>query len=208
MAYVDGLLGDGEQILVVERRHPLFLVGRIILYAIATIVLIVAGIWLASRYSSYSGLVGVLAIVPLAAALYRFLSWHREQYIVTNFRIIQVEGVLNKRVLDSSLEKVNDILLTQSVMGRVFDYGTLEILTASEIGVNQLYALAHPFRFKRAILDARTRMASDQDDHGLPPDDVVRLLAALNDLRNSGVISEDEYRAKRAQLVGAREPSG
>lgn len=203
MAYIDGLLADGERILISERRHPIFVAGRLALYLAGAAALVAIGVWVASALSNVAGvIVGALAVVPLAVALVRFLAWHREQYVVTNYRIIQVEGIINKRVMDSSLEKVNDILLSQSAMGRVFNYGTLEIVTGSEIGVNRLDALSEPFRFKRAILDARNRMGREDDDRAAPPADVARLLVALNDLRNAGVLSEAEYRTKRAELLG------
>ena len=41
--------------------------------------------------------------------------------------------MLNKTSTDSSLEKINDARLNQSVFGRIFGFGDLEILTASDI---------------------------------------------------------------------------
>ena len=46
--------------------------------------------------------------------------------------MIRAEGVLNKSVTDTSLEKINDARLDQSVFGRIFGFGTLDILTAAE----------------------------------------------------------------------------
>lgn len=212
MAYIDELLGQGERVLVVERRDPLFLLGRIILFILAAAILIGLGAWLGISYSEFAWLIAVLAIVPIAIALYKYLAWMREQYVVTNYRIVQVEGIINKRILDSSLEKVNDILLTQSAFGRIFNYGTLEILTGSEIGVNRLDALNDPFRFKRAILDARNQHVlgaseSQSTRFNDVQEDKVQLLTALNQLRDAGMLTEAEYRAKRDQLLGTQSKS-
>lgn len=208
MAYIDGLLGQREHVLIVERRDPLFLLGHVLLYLIAVIVLAGLGIWLGTSVNGQAEFVGLLALIPFAVVLVKFLRWHHEEYVVTNHRIIQVEGILSKRVLDSSLEKVNDILLTQSLFGRLFDYGTLEVLTGSEIGVNQLHALNHPFRFKRAILDARSQLAGDFDGGVaapvVAPDQMRDLLLALSQLRDSGVLSEEEYRAKRDRVLAGQ----
>lgn len=204
MAYLDELLGNNERILIVERRHPLFLVGRMLPFLVLAVVLIVAGIWLRGVTTPIVGvIVALLALVPLALAVVRYLAWFQERYVVTNYRIVQLEGILNRRVLDSSLEKVNDIELTQSLFGRLFNFGTLEILTSSELGVNRLDALVEPFRFKRVVLDARTRLSEGEDGRYGHHDEALRLLAALNDLRDSGLISEAEYRDKRARLVGS-----
>ena len=44
---------------------------------------------------------------------------------MTNRRVIQVEGVVNKHATDSSLEKINDAVLSQSIFGRMFGFGDL-----------------------------------------------------------------------------------
>lgn len=209
MAYIDGLVGEGERVIVLSRRDPLFLLGRIALFVLAAIALIVVGVYFGTTRQGWFWAIAVAAIVPAAYAFFRYLHWHHETYYVTNFRIIQIEGVINKRILDSSLEKVNDILLTQSFFGRIFNYGTLEILTASEIGVNKLDALDKPFDFKRAIIDARNRLQGEYvNPRAVEPPaqngDMHELLEQLDNLRQAGVLSDDEYRAKRSELTGTQ----
>ncbi len=62
------------------------------------------------------------------------LRYINQEYVLTNRRVIQVEGVLNRNATDSSLEKINDAVLSQSVFGRMFDFGDLTVLTAAESG--------------------------------------------------------------------------
>src|SRR3970040_80145 len=66
------------------------------------------------------------------------LIWWNRQYVITSRRVIQVSGTFNKRVTDSSLEKVNDVKMVQSFFGRLFDFGDLELLTASEAVIDKL----------------------------------------------------------------------
>jgi uncharacterized membrane protein YdbT with pleckstrin-like domain len=207
MSDLHGMLGEGEVILVNARRHPLFLAGRLALYIIAALILIGVGTWMAVSYNTYIGIaLWVISLIPIAIALIKFFSWRNEVYAVTNDRIVQVEGLLSRRVFDSSLEKVNDILLTQSLFGRMFNYGTIEIITGSDVGLNRLDALKAPLDFKRAILDARNAL----EGHGrLAPqqfvaDDRSQLLESLDNLRSSGVLSEAEYEIKRARLTGGQ----
>ena len=68
---------------------------------------------------------------------------------------METGGVLNKQVVDSSLEKINDAILRVSVFGRMFGFGDLEILTASEAGISKLRMLRQPDDFKRSMLDAK-----------------------------------------------------
>jgi len=62
----------------------------------------------------------VLVLVPLIGMLNDIMVWRNKAYIVTNRRVIQISGVFNKDVVDSSLEKVNDIKMSQSFLGRLF----------------------------------------------------------------------------------------
>src|SRR5659263_340919 len=39
----------------------------------------------------------------------------------------RVHGVLSKRVADSSLEKLTDVVLKQSIIGRMLDYGDIVV---------------------------------------------------------------------------------
>ena len=74
---------------------------------------------------------------------------------MTNRRVVQVEGVLNKRAADSSLEKINDAVLDQNVVGRMLGYGDLEVLTASESAIDRFHMLARAADFKREMLNQK-----------------------------------------------------
>lgn len=206
MAYIDDLLGKNETIELVAHRHVVFLVLRVLPLALLCIAAWVAAIVVqmyVDQLSPWLALAIVVAsLIPLAIALYRFFAWHKEQYVVTNYRILQAEGILNKRTFDSALEKVNDVLMRQSVIGRVFDYGDIEIITGSEIGINKLTGIADPFAFKRALLNAKLQF---NDPENTPRrsfvDDQSHLLSALNDLRKSGIISEDEFVERRNKIM-------
>ncbi len=204
MSDLHGLMGDGERVMVGARRHPLFLVGHLALYVIGGLVLIGVGIWAATALPILvAAILWAVSLIPIGFAAVRFIAWRNEVYAVTNYRIIQVEGILSRRVFDSSLEMVNDILLTQSLFGRMLNYGTIQIITGSDIGLNQLDALKDPYAFKRAIIDARNVLA----DHGhaqVIDDRQTQLLAALHDLRTSGLLTEAEYEIKRSRLTGGR----
>jgi len=74
-------------------------------------------------------------------------------------------GVFNKQVVDSLLEKVNDVKTEQSFLGRIFGYGDIEILTASEQGANRVRMIARPLEFKVAMLDAKEALGDERPSH-------------------------------------------
>ncbi len=165
MGYVEGLLGKNEQIVIKTRRHWIVLAQSFIANLIILLILLAIVIFLQilSEQPRFNfGILGLLPVVlmifPILSFLRDYLEWWNEEYIVTNRRVIQAEGVINKHVIDSSLEKVNDVVLNQSLLGRLLDYGDIEIMTASELGVNMLRHIAQPVRFKTEMMNQRETM--------------------------------------------------
>src|SRR5215468_4017696 len=157
--YLINLLGENEHILFVTRQHWLVLFGEILSELIIAAILggLVTLIW----FWLPDPLVPLgyfLLLLPAVSLLRDLLIWRNRQYVVTNWRVIQIAGVFNKEVSDSSLEKVNDVKLEQSFLGRLLGYGSIEILTASELGVSKFNKIARPIRLKTAMLNAKENL--------------------------------------------------
>ena len=199
--YIQDLLGENERILLVTRQHGFVLFSNILL-EILLIVLLVAGVSALSLVYPIAMFGYILVLVPLAGMIRDILIWYNRQYIVTNRRVVQISGVLSKDVVDSSLEKVNDVKMSQSFLGRLFDYGDVEILTASEMGVNNFKHIGNPIKFKTAMLNAKEGMGFDEMGvHSQPAEDVPSLIAKLDELRKKGILSEAEFQEKKSDLL-------
>jgi uncharacterized membrane protein YdbT with pleckstrin-like domain len=201
VAYVEKLLAPEERVVYRTRRHGIVLArgvaGALVLGGLGVGALFFFGVIGAGREGAAVGTwvgVGAAALAALVA-LPSWLRFRAEEYLVTDRRVLQSEGVLAKRVLDSSLDKVNDVLLEQSLVGRLLGYGDLQILTASEQGINRLDTIPDPLAFKRAMLSVKSRPA------GAPVPDAAARLAELEELRRRGLVSDQEYRAKRAAIL-------
>jgi uncharacterized membrane protein YdbT with pleckstrin-like domain len=107
------------------------------------------------------------------------LRYVGREYVLTNRRVIQVEGVLNRSATDISLEMINDAVLSQSVLGRMFDYGDVTVLTASESGIMRMRMIRSPIDFKKAMLDAKHEHEVDQERAGWPTSPPIREGATL-----------------------------
>jgi hypothetical protein len=173
--YADRLLADGERPILRSRQHLLapFIEGRTaIAILIASAVLIVLNAQLATdnplrTVLGYATL--ILLLIAIAWLGVIFISWYSEDYLVTNRRVLKVDGILRKRSADSSLEKINDAILEQSVLGRILNYGDLEILTAAETPVDHYSYLAGAPTFKRTMLDAKHALEQEVFDFPGPP---------------------------------------
>lgn len=202
--YLNQLLGENEKIIMITRQHWLFLLGQIS-PELALILLILASTTaiLATRVVGGLGAIGyLLFILPLISLIRDVLIWQNHKNVVTTRRVINMSGVWSKNVTDSSLEKVNDVKMEQSTMGRMLDYGDIEILTASELGINRFARIAKPIRFKTAMLNAKADLDSDGD--GRRPrakEDIPALIAQLGKLREQGVLTDAEFNTKKAELL-------
>jgi hypothetical protein len=161
MAYIDSMLASGERPLRRDHQHWFVLIAdaRYGILAIVGAILLLILRAVARITGPLDSLIGyiVLALVVggLAYIGWQILRWMNEEYVVTTRRVLQLEGVVNKRVLDSSLEKINDAVLTQSLFGRIFGFGDLDILTAAETGISRLRMLRNADDFKRAMLESK-----------------------------------------------------
>jgi uncharacterized membrane protein YdbT with pleckstrin-like domain len=215
-SYLNKLLGDNEQVMFVARRHWTVLALEVLsetILAIALIVLITLMLVFATAlgplavFSPFFALGYLLLVFPLASLTRDWMIWSNRKFVITSRRVIQLSGVLNKDVTDSSLEMVNDVKLDQTFWGRLLNYGDVEILTASDLGVNKFKTLGDPVRFKTAMLNAKNKLdtpampAAPTAPAAPPTPDVPTLLAQLDGLRQHGVLTEAEFQAKKAQLL-------
>jgi len=173
--YADRLLADGERIALRTRQHWLAPVidGRVawaILVAAVVLLLVTSQIRepeIARQLFNWLSL-GLL-LIGLVWVGYILLAWYSQDYIVSNRRVIKVEGILNKRSADSSLEKINDAVLAQSILGRMLGFGDLDILTANEQSVDRYRLLTDARHFKKVMLDEKHRLEQEAFQVPAPP---------------------------------------
>jgi uncharacterized membrane protein YdbT with pleckstrin-like domain len=206
-SYLESLLSESEKVSLLARRHWFILFRSIMLEITLILIIFAATITASISLSSTTWLpivilVGaLLLILPIITGTRDILIWANHQFIITNRRVMQITGVINKNVIDSSLEKVNDVKMAQSVFGRIFDYGDIEILTASELGVNIFRQIDNPILFKTAMLNAKAALENSQAVviEGKP--NIPSMIAQLAELRRQEVITEEEFQTKKAHLL-------
>jgi hypothetical protein len=216
--YADTLLSEGEHIVLRTRQHwfATLVNGRIPwLIFLASLVLLVLRVGMTGDGALEQGIglvVAILLIVSLLWLTVDYWRWAAQDYIVTNRRVLKVEGIINKRSADSSLEKINDAVLEQNLFGRIFGYGDLDILTAADIAVDKYRMLNKAPGFKKAMLDEKHALEMDLARLPGPPlrpaggrpwtaDEVTKALGDLAALRDKGALTPEEYEAKKQELL-------
>jgi hypothetical protein len=236
-SYAETLLAPGEVVVHRSHQHWLSLIldswATIILWAIAIGGIVLSLVWtwendLAAKARLF--VVGGAILFGVAVLAWRWWHWRTEEYLITNRRLLKVTGIVNKRSGDSSLEKINDAILEENVIGRLLNYGDLDILTAAEIAVDKYRMLAGAKDFKKQMLQAKHALESGMGfgDIAMPrqvemapppvapvapapapvladpidtPEEVSAALAQLATLRDQGAISQADYEAKKQDLL-------
>jgi hypothetical protein len=210
MNYIRQLIGENESVVRISRDHWTTLLPTALVDVLASIVIVGVCAFLSiKRPAAWYGL--VLLLIPIGQFLIRLWTWANRKYVVTTQRVLQVAGVLNKRVSDTSLDKVNDIVMEQTALGRVLGYGDIEVITGTESGIDVFRRISNPIAFKRSMLnqsEALSGVGAIERRVGqllaaptASASNIPELIEALDELRQKGLISEAEFEQKRQQLL-------
>jgi Bacterial PH domain/Short C-terminal domain len=170
--YADTLLADDERVVLRSRQHWLATIidGRLpwALFIAGFVLLVLSRAVGEPVRASVGYAVLVLWVASIAWLVRIYWRWWAQDYLVTNRRVIKVDGIVNKHTADSSLEKINDAVLDQNVFGRMFNYGDLDILTASDTTVDKYRMLEAAPRFKREMLNQKSALEQEYARPMLP----------------------------------------
>ena len=218
------LLATGERVLLVRRRHWLTFLeaGRWFVLALgAGIATLVLGQAVGFLGSLLDWAFWIFVTIGLLGVAWYFLAWRAERYLVTTRRVIEAGGVINKYTRDTSLQMISDMIVGHPWLGRIVGYGELDLLTASEAGTSKIRFLPDADGFKKALLDARHELelelgggraqerAASVDSAPQPASTPVALsadeldstLGRLADLRDRGLITQEEFDEKKRELL-------
>jgi len=205
MSYIQKLLGQDEQILFETRRHLFVLFGQMFKEFLILIVLIAGWIVIHGKQDPSFYWVelalAIIAVMVLLSMVVDFVRWNSESFYVTNRRVIHSSGMMSKKVLDSSLSKINDVIMEQSFLGRMLNYGTIRILTASDEVINRVDRISRPVEFKKAMLTAKSQMEPITATPHSVASSPTQLLEELTQLKQKNLISEEEYNEKRKEIL-------
>jgi len=138
-------LKPDEIILIIIRQHWIKLVLPFGAWLLAVVLLN----WLAG---STGFLIGMTAILY---PLYEYLNWRSNLWCVTNLRVVDETGFFSRYSKESPLDKINNVEYDQSIWGRIFGYGNVDIQTAAELGATTYHLIHRPKLLKDTITHAQ-----------------------------------------------------
>lgn len=223
MAYPRKLLIPGEEMVLELRPHMVALA----LPGLVALAAIVFGIWLITRFSGIAQtfVTLVVLVVLVVYPLRKLVWWLTSDFVVTTSRVIHREGFIAKRSMEIPLDKINDVRFEQGIVDRMLGAGTIVIQSASESGRNEFSFVRRPEQVQRTIYH-QSELDQQRTMRGVPSVPPARAVPAapsssvaspspsaaspsvttelerLADLRSKGVLTEEEFQAQKARILG------
>lgn len=221
------LLIPGEDVVLELRPHPVALATPALSWLIATL----AAWWVATRFDGLIVLIVWAAWVALMLGFVapKAVAWWTSIFVISTDRVISREGFIAKRSMEIPLEQVNDVRFEQGIFDRIVGAGTLLIQSASTSGTNSFDDIRRPEEVQRTIFhqgelnqqrSGRRARSAHEDDAPSRPDgsatspsivasspvspSVTTELERLADLRARGILTEEEFQAQKARILGRR----
>jgi uncharacterized membrane protein YdbT with pleckstrin-like domain len=149
MRYVDSVLQPGETIRHVATIHwILYLPGMALLVA-ALIVFVLAPATGALHVVGL-GLASALLAVSLFLLARAFLRRWTTEFAITDRRVIYKRGLIWRHTIEMHMDKVESVDVEQSVLGRIFDYGSV-IVHGTGSGWEPVSEIGAPLEFRNHI---------------------------------------------------------
>ena len=207
MPFSSKLLNDNEEIALDLHPHWWFFAPP--LFALVASVILGGLIGFGTDISWLQIPAGVLILGCLVWFALRYARWVTTNFVVTTDRLIYRHGVLAKHGIEIPLERVNTVFFRQSIFERMVGSGDLVIESAGEMGRQAFSNVRNPSAVQNVVyrqmeenenrkFDRVGSLVRNADD---AEPSIPSQIRELDELRKQGVLSEEEFAAKKKQLL-------
>jgi uncharacterized membrane protein YdbT with pleckstrin-like domain len=203
-------LKKDEKILLITRQHWM----RLVLPFFAWLLLSVILTWWLQNKTAF-----ILVLVTALYPVLEYINWKYNLWCVTNLRVVDETGFFTRYSKESPLDKINNVEYDQSIWGRIFGFGNVDIQTAAELGETTYNLIHRPKLLKDTITHAQEEykkmQISNQANHlaeaiartntvAKPTQQMIAdELTKLFDLLQKGAITQEEYSTQKNKLMGS-----
>ncbi len=145
--------------------------------------------------------IAVLAAVPA------FIRRSASEFAVTNKRVVVKVGLARRHSTEILLRQVEGITVDQGIFGRIFNYGTI-VIEGTGSDRTPYSGISAPMKFRLAVQEQIDRSLSQRD--GPAPQTVVAAkgdsyteLLKLNELREKGILTDEEFATEKRRVLGS-----
>ena len=149
MSYLNQILQPNEQVVATGKKHwIIYLPGLLML--VVVVVLEALGVALPGMVVLLHILAALAGLTALALLFREWFAQWTTEIVVTNKRVIYKRGFISRYTSEMNTEKVESVAVDQTLPGRLFGYGTIDI-RGTGAGLEQLKGIADPLRLRNAI---------------------------------------------------------
>jgi uncharacterized membrane protein YdbT with pleckstrin-like domain len=209
VAFPQDYLHPNEELILDLKPHWFGLVPA----GAALVAALVLGVvvWANTDNQVISILVGLLILGTLGWFGSSYASWTSTHFVVTSDRLIHREGIVRRSGIEIPLDRINTVHSSQNLFERMIGAGDLTIESASAEGRSEFHDIRRPTQVQNEIYVAKEnaeerrfqRMAQSATPAAAPAGpSIPEQIEQLDSLRQRGVISDDEFERKKAELLG------
>lgn len=199
MGFPKELLADHEEIVFDLKPHWVAVVPSVI-WTFVAVALLAGAATLFDDAIAWVG-AGLAVVMWLFLAAPPFVRWRFTHFVLTTDRLITRSGVVAKRSKEIPLERINDVAFSQSVLDRLLGAGDLLIESAGERGQGRIENVRNPERVQLMVYEEseknNNRMMQPRAQKMSIPDQIE----ALSRLKEQGVLTPEEFEAKKRDLL-------
>ena len=153
--------------------------------------------------------VAIAVILVLLAFGKRYMEWTTTEFVVTTERVISRNGIFAKKGIEIPLDRINTVFFEQTAFERIAGAGNLGIESAGEGGRQTFTNIKKPNLVQAEIYAQKEnhehrrleRMGQASAGHSAPAESIPDQIQKLDELRVRGTITNEEFQAKKAELL-------
>jgi len=151
MSYVKHILQPGEKVIAVGRLHWI-IYWTAIFWLLCAIGAAAGAVHLKYTHFQWPLLIAAAVFFTLGVILAAHAWWQAftTEIAVTTHRVIYKRGFINRHTDEMNIDKIESVVVDQSIFGRIFGFGTIDI-RGTGAGIEQLKRIAHAIELRNAI---------------------------------------------------------
>jgi len=105
------------------------------------------------------GILLLPVVIGLFFLLQAYIRYKTTELAITTKRVIVKVGFIRRSTVEININKVESVQVDQSLLGRLFDFGTL-VISGAGTAQAPLHGIADPLAFRKAFIEAQERTAA------------------------------------------------
>ncbi|TME15537.1 MAG: PH domain-containing protein [Chloroflexi bacterium] len=162
-------LMPGETLVLKSHQHWAVLLAPLLIPLVLVVAAVLVDYFATGLNRDYK-IIGTLLVVAILGLwlIVLWVRWRSRSFMVTDRRVILEEGVFSRSSKVIALDRVQDIATRQSLLGRLFGFGHIEIDSAGAAGAEVLEALPKPQRFRDEVFVRAEKLRTQGLEEGTP----------------------------------------